>query len=374
MIIKGSSKDILIEVKPSNDKMGVGYFIPKDTFSIFDYKNYGEWPFTIPYKGLGMAFIINRSYELAREANIKTCFLEGLRDRSKVRLARVPGREIPLEQDKIPIGTKNRMIDLEIIFNSYLHPRSSLFKAFTNKSKDYREYGFNDIPQPFEKIPNMILSYTTKYDKRGDIPLDDKQAIIRSRLNEDQWINAMNAIRQCIEKISEYAKSKNLLRIDGKYEILVDDNNDILIADTFGNPEEDRYIYRIKDFTLIERLFHTYAKRLELNDTKIDFIIRSISNREHYYQDISKQFLRNWYIDNSWKSLFDKDKSIKPYNMPIYAIEAYSNAIITFASIWSGKGNEISDLTKRMIKPIDEVAAELFVLEELNRNNIIKLS
>ncbi len=373
MIIRGSSKDIVVEVEPKEDKMGVGYFIPKDTFSIFDYKNYGEWPFTIPYKSLGMAFIINKSYELAREANIKTCFIEGLRDRSKVRLARVPGREISLEQDKISLNTKNRMVDLEIIFNSYIHVRSSLFKAFINKSKDYREYGFDDMPRPFARIPKLILSYTTKYDKRGDIPLDDTQAKIRSRLNEEQWVKAMNLIKECIERINEYAKSKNLLRLDGKYEILVDDNNDILIADTFGNPEEDRYIFEIKDFSLIERFFSLYRKRLELDSTRVNSIIREISNREHYYQDLSKQFLRNWYIDNGWKELFDKDKSVKPYNMPPDVINAYSNAILTFAAIWSGKSNEIIDLTKEL-RPLNEVAAELFVLEELNRSKIFKLS
>ncbi|RMF28656.1 MAG: hypothetical protein D6752_07275 [Candidatus Nitrosothermus koennekii] len=372
MLIKGSSKDIEIEVAPTEDKMGIGYFIPKDTFSIFDYKNYGEWPFKIPFKGLAMSFIINKSFEIAKSNGIDTCFIEGLKDRCKVKIARVPGRELPLEQDKITIGSKNRMVDLEIIFNLYLHPRSSLLKAFMNNTKDYRDYGFDELPKPFEKIPKLKLSYTTKYDKRGDIPLTEEDAKNRSRLTEEQWNESIQLIRKCINAINEYAERKKLLRIDGKHEILVDEQGKIAIADTFGNPEEDRYIFEIKDFALIERFFYFYTARWNLDQVKVNEIIKKVSKQEHYYQDFSKQFLRNWYIDNGWKERFDKDKSIKPYPMPRDVISAYSNAMLTFAAIWSGKTNEVVDLSGDIVRPMDEVAAELFVLEELNRHNLIK--
>ncbi|GIU70841.1 MAG: hypothetical protein KatS3mg003_0320 [Candidatus Nitrosocaldaceae archaeon] len=372
MLIKGSSKDIEIEVLPTEDKMGIGYFIPKDTFSIFDYKNYGEWPFKIPFKGLAMSFIINKSFEIAKANGIDTCFIEGLKDRCKVKIARVPGRELPLEQHKIAIGSKNRMVDLEIIFNLYLHPRSSLLKAFMNNTKDYRDYGFDELPKPFEKIPKLKLSYTTKYDKRGDIPLTEEDAKDRSRLTEEQWNESIQLINRCINVINEYAERKKLLRIDGKHEILVDEQGNIAIADTFGNPEEDRYIFEIKDFALIERFFYFYTARWNLDQAKINDIIKKVSKQERYYQDFSKQFLRNWYIDNGWKERFDRDKSIKPYPMPRDVISAYSNAMLTFAAIWSGKTNEVVDLSGDIVRPMDEVAAELFVLEELNRHNLIK--
>jgi phosphoribosylaminoimidazole-succinocarboxamide synthase len=372
VIIEGSSKDIEIEVQPTEDKSGIGYFIPKDTFSIFDYKNYGEWPFKIPMKGLAMTFIINKSFELAKKHGIDTCYIEGLKDRSKVKIVRVPGRELPLEEDKIPIGSKNRMVDLEIIFNLYLHPRSSLLKTFMNNKKDYRDYGFDEMPEPLDKIPRLKLSYTTKYDKRGDLHLSDEEARNRSRLTNDQWKESIELIEKCIKIIDEYANTKKLIRIDGKHEILVDDQGKIAIADTFGNPEEDRYIFEIKDFALIERFFYFYATRWSLDQTKINNIIKEVNKQEHYYQDFSKQFLRNWYIDNGWKKQFDEDKSIKPPMMPRDIISAYSNAMLTFAAIWSGRTNEVVDLSGDLVRPMDEVAAELFVLEELNRHNMIK--
>ncbi len=371
-MIKGSSKDIAIEREASEDKMGIGYFIPKDTFSIFDYKIYGEWPFTIPFKGLAMAFIINRSFEIARDNGIRTCFIEALRDRSKIKIVRVPGRDIPLEQDKIAIGSKNRMVDLEIIFNLYLHPRSSLFRSLLTKKKDYRDYGFEEMPEAFAKIPRLRLSYTTKYDKRGDIELSEQEAKIRSRLDEDQWLESIRLVERCINVINEYAEKKHLIRIDGKHEIFVDDQGEIGIADTFGNPEEDRYVFEIKNPSLIDRFFYFYTTRWNLDKAKVDEIVKKLSKQKSYYQDFSKQFLRNWYIDNGWKASFDLDKSIKPPSMPRDVISAYSSAMLTFAAIWSGKTSEIVDLTGELVRPMDEVAAELFVLEELNRHNLIR--
>lgn len=373
MMIRGSSKDIVIEVECKDDKMGIGYFVPKDTFSIFDYKIYGEWPFKIPYKGIAMAYIINKSFEIAKYHGITTCFIEALKDRSKIMIARIPGRELPLEQNMIPIGAKNRMVDLEIIFNLYLHPRSSLLKSFMNGEKDYRDYGFDSMPKAFTRIPITRLSYTTKYDKRGDLPQSENDAKIRSRLNEEQWAESIRLIKDCIEKITEYAKSKNLIRMDGKHEIFVDGDGNVGIADTFGNPEEDRYIFEIKNFSLIERFFYFYANRWNLDWSKVNEIIRGLGKRERYYQDISKQFLRNWYIDNGWKSIFEKDKSIKPYSMHRDVISAYSSAMLTFASIWSGKVSELVDLSGDLIRPIDEVSAELFVLEELNRHGMVRV-
>ncbi|MEM4237642.1 MAG: phosphoribosylaminoimidazolesuccinocarboxamide synthase [Candidatus Nitrosocaldaceae archaeon] len=372
-LIKGSSKDIIIEKECKDDEIGIGYFIPKDTFSIFDYKIYGEWPFTIPNKGIAMAYIINKSFEIAKTNNIKTCFIEALKDRSKIRIARIPGREIPIEQTAIPIGTRNRMVDLEIIFNLYLHPRSSLLKSFMKGEKDYREYGFSSMPVAFNKIPITKLSYTTKYDKRGDLPLNDASAKNRSRLDEDQWKESIRLINSCVDKITEYAKVNNLIRMDGKHEIFVDEDGSVGIADTFGNPEEDRYIFEIKDFSLIERFFYLYAEIWNLNLNKVKEIIKGLEKREHYYQDISKQFLRNWYIDNGWKSRFEKDKNIRPYLMNRDVINAYSNALIAFAALWSKRVEELIELTRVVIKPIEEVSAELFTLEELNRNGMVKV-
>jgi len=374
--IEGSSKDIIVEKEPKGDEMGIAYFIPKDEFSIFDYKIRGKWPFTIPHKGIAMRYIINKSYELASDAKIRTCFIEPTSNGCKVHFVRVPGRELPLDQSKIEVGTRNRMVDLEFIFNYYLHPRSSLLKEIRDGKKDYREYGFKDMPKGGELIPasaegNLILSYTTKYDKRGDIPLSKEEARIRSRLTYEQWEKAHELIKECTKVINDYAKSKGLIRFDGKYEVFVDSDGNVGIADTFGNPEEDRLMIEVNDFAIISRFLEFYSRRWGLDQSRVADVMLELKSRERHLVDVSKQFIRNWYIDNGWRASYMQDRSLIPPIMHKDAISAYSDCMLSLASLWSGKIAEIVNITGVLVRPIVEVASELYVLEHLNKKGLV---
>lgn len=374
---EGSAKNIVIEKPPIGDEMGVGYFIPKDSFSIFDYKVKGKWPFEIPHKGLAMKYIINKSFEIAKNNGIRTCFIEEANDGCKIHLVRVPGEDgFPLNPNDIEVGTRNRVVDLEVIFNYYLHPRSSLLRDFRSGKKNFEEYGFASMPSGGEIIPeaaksNFKLAYTTKYDKRGDIPLTEEQARSRSRLNNEQWEQGKEMIKKCIPLISKYAEQKRLLRADGKYELFVDSDGNVGLADTFGNPEEDRYLAEIKDFSLIARLFDFYQRRWNLDSVKVSSTLNEVMKEARYLQDFSKQFLRNWYIDNGWKQLYTEGKSQEPPLMPDDALNAYSDCLLSFASIWSEKTADIVNVIGDITRPIVDVAAELFVLERLNRRGLV---
>lgn len=374
---EGSAKSILIEKMPQGDEPGVGYFVPKDSFSIFDYKTKGKWPFEIPYKGMAMTYIVNQSFEIARDAGIRTCFLEAIDDGCKIKIVRVPGTDgFPLEAEKTEVGTRNRVVDLEIIFNYCLHPRSSLLRDFMAGRKDFREYGFAEMPKGGEVIPNAArnefkLLFTTKYDKRGDIALTEQEARTRSRLTEKQWEEGMGLIKKCIPLISAHAEQKKLLRADGKYELFVDGDGSVGLADTFGNPEEDRYIMEIKDFPSVERFFDFYMRRWHLEPAKTSELVKETKTQGRWYQDMSKQFLRNWYIDNGWKKLYEEGQAGVPPDMHHDALTAYSAAMLSFASAWSGKTGDIVNRSGELTRPLAEVTAELFVLEHLNRKGLV---
>lgn len=377
---EGSAKNILIEKLPKDNEMGIGYFMPRDSFSIFDYKIKGKWPFDIQFKGVAMTYIINKSFEIAQTNGIRTCFIEPTPDGCKIHIVRVPGADgFPLEPDKIDVGTRNRVVDLEVIFNYYLHPRSSLLRDFISGKKNFLDYGFAEMPRGGEIIPSAAsgdfkLTYTTKYDKRGDIPLTEQEAKTRSRLTDEQWAQGQEMIKRCIPLISKYAEQKSLLRADGKYELFVDSDGNVGLADTFGNPEEDRYIYEIKDFSTIARFFDFYQRRWHLDPSRVSELFNEVKKESRNYQDLSKQFLRNWYIDNGWKQLYQEGKTDVPPLMPDDVLSAYSDALLSFASIWSGKTAEIVDRTGDITRPLIEVAAELYALERFNRKGLIPSS
>ncbi|MFQ5920496.1 MAG: hypothetical protein ACE5JV_00590, partial [Nitrososphaerales archaeon] len=178
------------------------------------------------------------------------------------------------------------------------------------------------------------------------------------------------AIRKCIPLISKHAEQKGLLRADGKYELFVDSKGNVGLADTFGNPEEDRYLVEIKDLSMAERFFYFYLSRWRLDQAKVDAVISEAKKQPSRYQDVSKQFLRNWYIDNGWKKLYQEGKSDVPPTMPQDALTAYSIGMLSFAAVWSDKTGDIVNKSGELTRPLEEVAAEFFVLEQLNRNGL----
>lgn len=374
---EGSAKKIVIEKLPKGNEMGVGYFIPKDSFSIFDYKVRGKWPFEIRNKSVAMTYIINKSFEIAVNNGIRTCFIEAVEDGCKIHVVRVPGENgFPKDPNEIEVGTRNRVVDLEVIFNYYLHPRSSLLRDFKSGKKNFKDYGFTEMPHGGEIIPdaehgNFRLGYTTKYDKSGDIPVTEEQAKARSRLTDEQWEEGQQMIKKCIPLISKYAEQKGLLRADGKYELFVDSDGRVGLADTFGNPEEDRYLVQIKDFAMIARLFDFYQRRWSLDPAKVSAVMEEVKREPKYYQDFSKQFLRNWYIDNEWKQLYSEGKVQEPPMMHDDALNAYSDCLLSFASVWSGKVADIVNRIGDITRPVIEVAAELFVLERFNKKGLV---
>ncbi|MFQ5969445.1 MAG: phosphoribosylaminoimidazolesuccinocarboxamide synthase [Nitrososphaerales archaeon] len=373
---EGSAKNIMIEKMPKDNEMGIGYFMPKDSFSIFDYKIKAKWPFEIPFKGMAMAHIINKSFEIAQSNGIKTCFIEPIKDGCKIYIFRVPGQDgFPLEPNEIEVGTRNRVVDLEVIFNYYLHPRSSLLKDFQSGKKEFKDYGFSEMPRGGEIIPNAAQSnfkliYTTKYDKRGDISLTEEEAKVRSRLTDEQWERGQELIKKSLPLIANHSEQKGLLRADGKYELFVDSDGNVGLADTFGNPEEDRYLIELKDISAINRFLDFYQRRWKLDPAKVTAISSEIKNQQGVFQDLSKQFIRNWYTDNGWKKSYQEGKSDVPPMMPKDAISAYRDTMLSFASIWANKTAEIVDQTGILVRPFMEVGSELFALEQLNKHGL----
>jgi hypothetical protein len=102
-------------------------------------------------------------------------------------------------------------------------------------------------------------------------------------------------------------------------------------------------------------------------------LVNQVKKEPKYLQDFSKQFIRNWYIDNGWKRLYDEGKSQEPPMMHGDALAAYSDSLLSFASVWSGRVAEIVEKVGDITRPLTEVATELFVLERLNRNGLVPL-
>ncbi|MFN3528136.1 MAG: phosphoribosylaminoimidazolesuccinocarboxamide synthase [Candidatus Altarchaeaceae archaeon] len=121
------------------------------------------------------------------------------------------------------IVKKTKVIPLEFIVRYY--NAGSYYKRFGGK------YG--------EKFATPIFEITTKFEKYDRI-LTEEEALKISKLKKEDLEYIKEKILKVDELIQEEVGKRNLIHVDGKKEFGIL-NDEILLIDTFGTPDEDRF-------------------------------------------------------------------------------------------------------------------------------------
>ncbi|MBU7027903.1 MAG: phosphoribosylaminoimidazolesuccinocarboxamide synthase, partial [Theionarchaea archaeon] len=94
------------------------------------------------------------------------------------------------------------------------------------------EYG-DELPEPFIEV-------TTKLEK-VDRPLQKKEALRISGLSKEEYDEITEIILKIDEDIDEQVKKRGLIHVDGKKEFALDGDRTIMVVDTYGTADEDRF-------------------------------------------------------------------------------------------------------------------------------------
>ena len=346
----GKAKDVNIYRPAYENKAGGGEFTFTDRYSIFDY---GTMPDRLPNKGRSLAVMSQYNFEECDKRGIRhhslglDCGGGGLGplgsipDKSNGSGSMVFNAAVvytPVERriigDKDTPQTtydysffetnrgniNNYLLPLEVIFRNGLPRGSSVFKriaeakAIANPQENeaalqkiYEKIGVREEPKPGDMLPKPIVGYTTKWEA-GDRHLSDEEALRISGLREEYF-----------EKIGPFALSvDNLItqraeevglgpHWDGKIELVW--FNCLVLADVAGTLDEDRF-----------------------------------------GQDLSKEFLRQWYDQNQpefhkacdeWKKIGDGWQGrcpVKPVQLPEDIVKLVSDMYMAAANAWVGRG------------------------------------
>jgi len=90
-----------------------------------------------------------------------------------------------------------------------------------------------------EKFNEPIFEYTTKFEK-FDRLISEEEALKISKLKKKDLENIKETILKIDNIIEKQVEKGNLIHVDGKKEFGIL-NNEILLIDTFGTPDEDRF-------------------------------------------------------------------------------------------------------------------------------------
>ncbi|MFW6141822.1 MAG: phosphoribosylaminoimidazolesuccinocarboxamide synthase [Candidatus Saliniplasma sp.] len=320
----GSVKDLEIIEEPTKEKEGIGVFEFSDRYSVFDY---GEMPDEIEGKGEALCLMSAHNFKELEKEGIRSHFIElEERNRMKVKVVNV-----------ITEGTldefKNMMVPLEIIYRNYLGEGSSVFRRLDKGEIEPLDLGFESYPEVNEKLDPPIIDFSTKYEK-FDRYFKNLDEVKDHAGFDDEMIDVIKekAIK-VNDFINEKAKELGWKHLDGKMEVALDRNGELMLADVLGTLDEDRFEYKgVK---------------------------------------LSKQMLRNYYRGTEWAEEMDrvKDEDLpkeewpEPPRLPKKLIKFVSNMYKAACNEWIGE--EHFD-----VKGLDELIKEDH--EELKKQGLIK--
>ena len=296
----GSVKSLEVIDKPKGDGFGKGVFVFSDDYSVFDY---GKMPDVIPGKGEALCRMASWNMQrLSSELGMPTHFMGfSSPNRMEVKLVQVlyPGK------DEITKETSNYLIPLEIIFRNSLPSGSSVFRALDSGELTLEDLGLDSRPEPGQKLETPVLDVTTKLevsDRR--LKWDEAQRI--SALNDDEVARVRKAALDINGFLNKRAIEIGLEHADGKVELALGPDREIVLVDVCGTPDENRFLFNG---------FH-----------------------------ISKQVLRDYYNKTPWAELvtnaiktMPKEQWPAPDRLPGGLISAVSSMYMAVCESWTGE-------------------------------------
>ncbi|NPV50854.1 MAG: phosphoribosylaminoimidazolesuccinocarboxamide synthase [Candidatus Methanofastidiosum sp.] len=202
-----------------------------DRISVFD----KIIPSKIPFKGETLCREGTFWLKEAENLGFLTHFIK-MTDKNKMLVKKV---NIIYDYNKIDHNTKNYLIPLEFICRHYV--AGSLHDRIEKGKIDPKELGFGKKTVEYgEKIPEPFIETSTKLEP-VDRPLEKKEALSISGLNEEEYQNILETIIKMDSNMSKIVEKGGLIHVDGKKEFGMNEDRTLMFIDVFGTADEDRF-------------------------------------------------------------------------------------------------------------------------------------
>ena len=214
---------------------------------------------------------------------------------------------VPNWIEKIPdpnvtIGKDCKTYPVEMVIRGYLTGHA--WRLYKSGERTICGVSMPNGMKEHDKFSSPIITPTTKAKIGHDKDISRNEIISSGLVEEKEYVKLENYTRELFERGTEYAKSKNLILVDTKYEF-GKIGNEIYLVDEIHTPDSSRYFYS-----------DTYQELQDQNKNQ---------------KQLSKEFVREWLIENGFQGkegqkipIMD-DKRVKLISQRY--IELYENII-----------------------------------------------
>lgn len=260
LVVRGSVKDLHAT---GNNELE---FVFSDRISVFD----KPVPVEIPHKGEVLARTAAFWFDVAESLNIRNHFLE-LTSPNTIRVRRI---EIIRDYDLITSETRGYLIPIEFVSRYYVagtfHDRI-LSGAIKPQAVGYEA---DYTPTYGEKLPRPYFETGTKLEP-VDIFIEPEEAMQMSSITPEQLAEIWTMTRRLDDEIQAMLdKRGHLIHPDGKKEFAIADDGSLMLVDTFGTPDEDRFW---------DAAEYAHGKCVELSKEHVRQYYRSIGYKDVLY-------------------------------------------------------------------------------------------
>ncbi len=184
---------------------------------------------------------------------------------------------IPNWIEKIPdpnvtIGKSCKIFPVEMVIRGYLTGHA--WRLYKSGKRDICGVIMPDGMKEHDKFPIPIITPTTKAKVGHDEDISRNEIISKGLVDERDYVKLENFTKKLYQKGTEYAKTKNLILVDTKYEFgKIRDN--IYLVDEIHTPDSSRYFYA-----------DSY---------------KDLQDQNKNQKQLSKEFVREWLIKNGFQ-------------------------------------------------------------------------
>ena len=185
----------------------------------------------------------------------------------------IDNQVIEIPDPNVTLAKKCKVFPIEFVVRGYItgSTSTSLWTVYNNGSRDYCGNALEEGLVKNQKLDANMLTPTTK-EVDHDRPISPEDIVKEGWMNQEDWDYCSGKALELFSFGQEKAAANGMILVDTKYEMGKDSNGNTVLIDEIHTPDSSRYW-----------IADTYEERM---------------NAGKEPQNIDKEFLRLWFMDN----------------------------------------------------------------------------
>jgi phosphoribosylaminoimidazole-succinocarboxamide synthase len=158
-----------------------------------------------------------------------------------------PNHLLSVPDPNVSVVRECEILPVEFVYRGYLTgvTSTSIWYAYSRGAEEYCGHKLPKGLRKHERLPEPLLTPTTKAPKGGHDELSSRAQILeRGVMSEERFDAAAELGARLFAAGQAWAESRGLILVDTKYEMGVDSEGRVIIADEIHTPDSSRYWYR----------------------------------------------------------------------------------------------------------------------------------